>query len=368
MLLISRLMNPEKVGDADPGNAYNALQSASNALIDPNWSGDVHKVATGVYALLEKLIPGLTEDSRYHNSTRLESGVALAPGHKVYHRDTLRTRIFVQGLFAAIKSLQKKFKGEKIRVLYAGSNAYAAFATIVSTQFTPNEVEFIALDIHPYSIECVRKIAKALKLEGHFGDYVVADATSYRHTGPAPHVIITETMSLALLGEPQAVITSNLGPQLLDGGEFLPNEVELSCYLGPSLINASNRHENQELGSIFSLTKDSVLNNPHRLDTIVGIPPQTSPRNAYLGTRVRVFGQHLIDRDESQITRSIWLNVTENPSKGQPRSPSPHRNSIFHLSPSNRRLKIAYTLGSEVPEFGINRDIEAIMLDPPCLS
>jgi predicted RNA methylase len=60
------------------------------------------------------------------------------------------------------------------------------------------------------------------RLVDHFGlrncDFVVGDATSYRHPRPLD-LLIVEAMQAALSKEPQVAIVRNLAPQLASGSE-----------------------------------------------------------------------------------------------------------------------------------------------------
>lgn len=90
------------------------------------------------------------------------------------------------------------------------------------------EARFTFLDIHQSSIDSVRRLVQ------HFGfgkcDFVVADATTYRHPRPIDLAIV-EAMQAALSKEPQVAIVRNLAPQLAEGGIMIPQRVTVDVVL-----------------------------------------------------------------------------------------------------------------------------------------
>ncbi len=104
-------------------------------------------------------------------------------------------------------------------------------------------------------------------------------------------------MHSALTIEPQAEITANLAPYLVEGGIFLPEEVLLSLE-GRNSETETFTH----IGTIAQLDK-----NFRREGLVVDTTLQLSPdvRQLRLATHVKVFDELVLCPDRSWITRSI---------------------------------------------------------------
>lgn len=234
----------------------------------------------------------------------LKSGMALCPqGAAECVKDYQRTRVFLLGLMGAIREAQKRFPGEKIRVLYAGSGPFGTLATALTPQFSPDEVEFTAIEINEISIACLKKVIRALGIERYFSDIIHADATKYRHQGLPPHIIVAEAMNFALTHEPQAAITANLGPQMEQGGIFVPECVTVSVSL--SAVGGRDKIYLGEVAQLRGDARKKILG----VDSRFKLPGQrVELKNYYdvfLGTNIKVFGEHELKRGESDITNGL---------------------------------------------------------------
>ena len=93
--------------------------------------------------------------------------------------------------------------------------------------FNSYEIEIILLDIYQTSINSVKKNVKTLSYQSYIKEYLIEDATIYKHSKEnSLHMIITESMDKALIKEPQVEIIRNLGKQLVSNGTFIPEEIE----------------------------------------------------------------------------------------------------------------------------------------------
>ena len=209
------------------------FKRAAEVLIDPiDEYFTLEKSLEEIHGVYSE-ITGITAftDDRF-KETRLTYGKAVSPtvaANCLF--DLLRTKRFVQGIYSAVVHLKRKFGGEALRILYAGSGPYAALVTPLCFLFEEDVFSCTALDIHKESTEALEKVVAALSLEKYFGDIKTCDAFSYR--APArekPHLIVSEVLQMGLRNEPQVALTHHLVPALRDGGVFVPKEIRLDLF------------------------------------------------------------------------------------------------------------------------------------------
>ena len=161
--------------------------------------------------------------------TIINGGIALSSQHAIdCLGDPLRTVRFIKGTHQAIKDALKRFPSEKINLLYAGCGPGAPLILPLLSHFKPEQLSITLLDINESSIYSVKTLINSLKLESFFRDIILTDATQYIHPKDIPlHIVLSETMDKGLSKEPQVRITQNLAPQLIEGGIFIPEEIEI---------------------------------------------------------------------------------------------------------------------------------------------
>lgn len=172
----------------------------------------------------------LRDDNMRSAAAVVAGGVAIAPtwaGMCLF--DIARTRQFVLGLKEAIADQLLHHPLQPVQVLDAGCGPYGLLSLLCACYFPFHKVQFTLLDIFPANIESTRTLIKALQMEPHFTEVVVADALTY--TWPAEkdlNILLTETMNTALCKEPQVAITLHLSKQLAKRGVLIPASIEVS--------------------------------------------------------------------------------------------------------------------------------------------
>lgn len=290
----------------------NELARCTNTVLEDSdlISGSISRLDT----LFENIV-GYGERKGWRGNDKiLKNGIALSAKTAAgCLMDFGRTQVFLRGLRDAIKEAQKRFPGQKIRVLYAGTGPFGTLATPLTSQFSPDEVEFTALEIQEISIECLKKVIKAFGIENYFANVIKTDATKYQHKGPRPHIVVTETMNKALMWEPHAAITANLEPQMEENGIFVPEDVAISLFLSPS-DNDTDELEfgRKDIGVVARLRRDSRLGADKRF-VFDSAKHLYEPHGVYLNTGVHVFGKHVLtERDESCITEPLYCGTVFN--------------------------------------------------------
>jgi hypothetical protein len=181
-------------------------------------------------------------------------------------------------------------------------------------RFTPGELDVTLLDVHQRSVDSVQRLLAHFGLGAYRIRAHRADASRYRHVGKL-HLVIAEAMQKALEQEPQVAIAANLAPQLLSGGIFIPQRIEIE--LGLTDLACERRltprsgevasavlSERYTLGTVFTLAPTIQAPFVDRFDTLVRIPawPAIAHFDAVLFTRVQVYESYRLRDYESEIT------------------------------------------------------------------
>ena len=222
--------------------------------------------------------------------------------------DSVRTAAFVRGVHGALQEVRRRFPSDVIEVVYAGTGPFAPFALITALGAPPGRLRWTLLDIHEESIVSVRSLLRRYRLES-FIRAVKADATTYVHDR-AIHVVVSETMQRTLWGEPQVAIFRNLREQMAPGGVTVPEEVTIDL----AMIAADDeeaRWRGEEIaarsiavGRVFHLgTEDDKPNHSDHATILTLVPFMASaPYWAALFTRIRIFGDEILDAYDSGLT------------------------------------------------------------------
>jgi predicted RNA methylase len=174
---------------------------------------------------LDAYMPDSKEDDLW-----LANGCAVSPkSAAMCLLEIARTQKFVAGLKLAITDRLAATQQRPIHILDAGAGPYAIFSILTALYFSPNEVQYTALDIHPQNIASVEKLVAALGMQNYFTNIAVQDLIVYQWPkDKSLDIVITETMKNALNKETQVAITLNLNKQLNSDGIFIPQNIVLS--------------------------------------------------------------------------------------------------------------------------------------------
>jgi predicted RNA methylase len=224
--------------------------------------------------------------------------------------ELMRTRVFVKGIHKAILTLQERFKGQTIHILYAGCGPYATLLTPLTQVFSPEEVAFHLLDINPDSLAAVKELYKGLQLTSYVASYMLQDATTFTTEAHTPmHLMISETMLDALRNEPQVAIMQNLLPQLPVGGLFIPEKITVSAKIinwpiEMAAMLESFVPERVELGDVYSIGQEGYSS--HKGTTFT-IPEYKQGFNT-----LQLFTDIVVYEDEILTKKDCSLNMPKN--------------------------------------------------------
>lgn len=309
--------------------AFRAI--AARLLSDEGTPGDRHEAARDLYGFFNELAGhpqdrvGL-EANPWQTETLLPYGKAINPYSAVTClRDHPRTCAFARGVHQAIHAARRRFPGEAVELLYAGTGPFAPLALLQTACFSPEELRLTLIDIHRPALDCLAGLLATLGLEDYVEDLLQSDAAQWVPAGSkAYHVLVAEVMDRGLSMEPQVAATMHLVRFLRPGGFVVPEKVELSLCLfdppvedhpgawagveeGPSTLG----RKRQALGTVFTLTRASaeaisVTEDARILLPKVRLPGQLLP-NGQLNilTRITTFGDTCLEECEAGLTRPL---------------------------------------------------------------
>ncbi len=276
-------------------------------------SADLARAASDLYACLSAPVADIV---RMESRTSLPNGLALGPSAAAAcTKEPLRTAVFLRGVDAALTEALRRFPGETVEVVYAGTGPLAPLVIPLLPRYANAPVRFTFIDVHADSVEATRVLAEHFDVARSIRAFVVGDATRYEHPKELRlHGLISETMQSALRREPQVAIARQILPQLVPGGFMVPESVRVDLLLGD--FEARTRESRDErdgddlqfVQTIFDL-RAGVERWP--LDADGCLPPvlvtlpadrSVSKLQAFFGTVIVTYGAHVLASGQSGLT------------------------------------------------------------------
>lgn len=300
---------------------FHKLKSFTEALLSPVVNYGANREAA---ISLNKFFSEVVDFDEMEPANQVDiptkSGKAIAPSWAAFClTDFMRTRKFILGIRDAIEERLRINPGRPVTVLYAGTGPYASLLTPLITVFTPAQLQMVLLEINPVSIQYLQKIITQFEMEDYLIDLVQADAVTWSiPENMQPDMIVSETMNNALQKEPQVNIVANLLSQCSTGTILIPELIKVdACLLGNTISNPEDILHLETLLELDAETAVRIKNNPEKVAaishgiivTIAELPPERF-RTLVLNTSIRIFGQHSLAFNESGLTISHKLMMT----------------------------------------------------------
>ncbi len=281
-------------------------------------------------------ITGIKANSLENNEIVLPTGKAISSASAAHCLiEFMRTAVFLRGIYKAIQQKKEEEK-QPVQILYAGCGPYATLITPLLSLYQQGEVEVTVIDINKKSLNSAKGLIEYLGLGGFIHDFLFTDAAKFNFDRKYD-IIISETMSSCLEGEPLPHILHNLAPQMSSEAIFIPEKVTIDAYLtNPELEIARMRWENRDkgivdkifIGKIFEF--DLQNNEGEKLKGEVDIPEDTGTYyELKLFTTIQVFADEMLKERDCSLTLpkkfydfrqkryadkiDFWLDVTGHP-------------------------------------------------------
>lgn len=253
--------------------------------------------------------------------TIINGGIALSSQHALdCLGDHLRTVRFIKGIHQAIKDSIKKFTKQPIEIIYAGCGPAAPLIIPLLTLFKSKEISITLIDINNTSITSVKKIINVLRCEEYFKEYLLTDATTYKHDiDTPPHIIISETMDKGLIKEPQVRIMQNLAPQLIAEGVFIPQEINIyrdySFFAKESQFDINKDYKQPKINEskdktlLFTITKEIATSPQFTFTSKPFTIPEdyTETPDITITALLKIYDNQILEKGESLLSNPICV-------------------------------------------------------------
>lgn len=305
------------------------LREIFSEIINSKTFTESKNAATTLFNFYEKLSDKLLLNSKMDSSTKINGGIALSHEHAAdCIIDHLRTTKFIKGIYACVLELKKMYPGEVINILYAGSGPYGTLIIPILSEFKNVEINVTVIDIHESSIKCLRQIVEYLGFEKYIKEYVIDDASVYKGLKEEYHLVISETMDVALTKEPQVMITKNIVPMLKKDGFLVPQEIAVSTQNSfyakeISFIEELRKGEGddgdyseQESKILFKLNKKTSFKEENFYEFNSEVFAKSEGTELYpdicIYTEVRIFKDEILKKGESLLTMPYCVSSIYN--------------------------------------------------------
>ncbi|MCX2452035.1 hypothetical protein OQX61_12255 [Pedobacter sp. PLR] len=227
-------------------------------------------------------------------------------------REIFRTQRFSRALYSSVLGVIGQNR-KPIHVLYAGTGPFAALALPIMMMLKPEDVQFTFLEINPESIEVLEEVIDLFDLHAYVKNIHQCDASLWDVPSSGIDIVISETMSRALIAEPQVAIMLNLASQLPKEVVFLPEEIKVSlCKLSRDSREPERIAEliNFNKASIYSIIENSSMRNWNFNDQNI----QTNISEGdqlYFMTEIRINDGNILNLNDSSLNLLEKLKVNK---------------------------------------------------------
>lgn len=230
--------------------------------------------------------------------------------------DVQRTRIFMQGVYAAIQQkLQHhnhQINHQAIDVLYAGTGPFGLLLIPLLPLLDARQLRVTLLDIHPESLTKLQRLIDFLDVSNFIVQAECADACEWQ-SAKKFDLIISETMRQGLIQEPQVSIFSHLQQFLKADGWLIPEIIRLNLWLSAGAFPTGNECKNPDvhLGSVFQLDKTTAMqlgngDNACAQGSLLVPHYDLLLQDLKLTTFIQVFGAYQLHDNQSQLTLPLY--------------------------------------------------------------
>lgn len=231
--------------------------------------------------------------------------------------DIERSRVFMRGVFRAIAD--RVAEGKKVELLYAGTGPFGLLILPALAHFSSAQLQVTLLDIHRRSLDCLQKVISCFDASSLISAIECTDATTWIPPSELRFdIVLSETMKHLLQQEPQVKVFSHLQQFLAPDGILIPEEISLKAWLTdrpPSLACVSQTRTSKQLylGEFFKLNRDTAKRLRNGENALLSARFQV-PQEAYsfphlkLTTDIRVYGEHMLVENQSQLTLPRYVN------------------------------------------------------------
>lgn len=237
----------------------------------------------------EKLLSFYSDinDKNYsHKDKRLNCGLAISPNaSKKCMEEYTRTVSFIKGVKRALDRI------ESGTIVYAGCGVYAPLLLTVLHYYKEDRFKITLIDSNKECIDSVKTVISELNYEKYNINLVCGDASLYKEKDV--DILICECMFGGLINEPQIDIINNFNAKTI-----IPEKIIISA----SDYDYNNKKDLSEEIELCVISKEnkkineSIVDSSNHKDTLC------------IHTKVIVFDDILIDRNESLITKTLPLS------------------------------------------------------------
>lgn len=306
----------------------NTLHEKTNAIIHTAATepGNIYTACNDLYQWLIDIVLLDENSTENRDNVLLDTGSALGTTWAAKCiQDFMRTKKFMDGVYAAANDVKKQQRQTPLHILYAGTGPFATLVLPLLATFTSNELQFTFLEINEHSYAILRQLIATLKLEKYIHNIEMADAAKWTlPKGEQVDIFISETMLAGLQKEPQVAIYMNIVPQLAAHTILIPTEIVLSA----GLINHAKFHEARmnnencreaikELGTVFCLNKKTITHHsqPYQLqmnhytfpaqEVVLSKAHLEAYKHLYIFTDITIYENVQMKLNESSLTMPL---------------------------------------------------------------